>query len=137
MPETLNGFIERVTYHNPENGFAVLKVKVKGREELVSVIGSTTSVTAGEHVDDRDYPSLLDLDTPAAFQTPLHDDFLAIELLRRLAELSILSKVQFPGDAFRRDRRTSRLTANGNDAGTKRANDHDVDGILGGGEGHC
>ena len=51
MPETLNGFIERVTYHNPENGFAVLKVKVKGREELVSVIGSTTSVTAGEHVD--------------------------------------------------------------------------------------
>ena len=24
MPETLKGFIERVTYHNPENGFAVL-----------------------------------------------------------------------------------------------------------------
>ena len=47
MPETLNGFIERVTYHNPENGFAVLKVKVKGREELVSVIGSTTSVSVG------------------------------------------------------------------------------------------
>ena len=30
MPETLKGLIERVTYHNPENGFAVLKVKVKG-----------------------------------------------------------------------------------------------------------
>ena len=26
MPETLKGLIERVTYHNPENGFAVLKV---------------------------------------------------------------------------------------------------------------
>jgi exodeoxyribonuclease V alpha subunit len=51
MPETLIGFIERVTYHNPENGFAVLRVKVKGREELVSVVGSTTSVTAGEHVE--------------------------------------------------------------------------------------
>ncbi len=51
MPETLNGFIERVTYHNPENGFAVLRVKVKGRDDLVSVIGSTTSVTAGEHVE--------------------------------------------------------------------------------------
>ena len=51
MPETLNGFIERVTYHNPENGFAVLKVKVKGHGDLVSVVGSTTSVTAGEHVE--------------------------------------------------------------------------------------
>ena len=26
MPETLTGLIERVTYHNPENGFAVLRV---------------------------------------------------------------------------------------------------------------
>ena len=51
MPEILNGFIERVTYHNPENGFAVLRVKVKGRADLVSVVGSTTSVTAGEHVE--------------------------------------------------------------------------------------
>lgn len=47
MAETLNGFIERVTYHNPENGFAVLRVKVKGRDDLISVIGSTTSVTVG------------------------------------------------------------------------------------------
>jgi len=51
MPENLTGLIERVTYHNPENGFAVLRVKVKGREELVTVTGSTTSVTAGEHVE--------------------------------------------------------------------------------------
>ena len=51
MPDILNGFIERVTYHNPENGFAVLRVKVKGRADLVSVVGSTTSVTAGEHVE--------------------------------------------------------------------------------------
>ena len=51
MPETLNGLIERVTYHNPENGFAVLKVKVKGRQNLVTVVGSTTSVTAGEHLE--------------------------------------------------------------------------------------
>ncbi len=51
MLESLNGFIERVTYHNPENGFAVLRVKIKGREDLVSVVGTTTSVTAGEHVE--------------------------------------------------------------------------------------
>ncbi|MFV1965988.1 MAG: ATP-dependent RecD-like DNA helicase [Pirellulaceae bacterium] len=51
MPETLQGLIERVTYHNPENGFAVLKVKVKGRQDLVTVVGSTTSVTAGETLE--------------------------------------------------------------------------------------
>ena len=51
MPENLTGLIERITYHNQENGFAVLRVKVKGREDLVTVTGSTTSVSAGEHVE--------------------------------------------------------------------------------------
>jgi len=51
MPETLTGLIERVTYHNPDNGFAVLKVQVKGRQDLVTVVGSTTSVSAGEHLE--------------------------------------------------------------------------------------
>jgi exodeoxyribonuclease V alpha subunit len=51
MPENLTGLIDRVTYHNPENGFAVLRVKIQGRAELITVIGSTTSVTAGEHVE--------------------------------------------------------------------------------------
>lgn len=51
MPETLAGLIDRVTFHNPENGFAVLKVKVKGRTDLVTVIGSIAAVTAGEHLD--------------------------------------------------------------------------------------
>ena len=51
MSETLNGFIERVTFHNPESGFAVLRVKINGRDDLVSVVGSTTSVTAGEHLE--------------------------------------------------------------------------------------
>jgi exodeoxyribonuclease V alpha subunit len=51
MPETLTGLVERVTYHNPENGFAVLRVVVKGRQDLVTVVGSTTSVSAGEHLE--------------------------------------------------------------------------------------
>jgi exodeoxyribonuclease V alpha subunit len=51
MPETVKGLIERVTYHNPENGFAVLKVVVKARQDLVTVVGNTTSVTAGEHLE--------------------------------------------------------------------------------------
>ncbi len=50
MPEKLTGFVERITYHNPENGFAVLRVKVKGHQDLVTVVGNTTSVSAGEHL---------------------------------------------------------------------------------------
>lgn len=40
--------IERVTFFNEENGFAVLKVHVRGRREPVTVVGSLASVSAGE-----------------------------------------------------------------------------------------
>jgi exodeoxyribonuclease V alpha subunit len=51
MAETVAGLIDRVTFHNPENGFAVLKVKVKGRNDLVTVVGCLPAVTPGEHLD--------------------------------------------------------------------------------------
>jgi exodeoxyribonuclease V alpha subunit len=47
-PDSLSGLIERVTFFNEENGFAVLKVKVKGQREPVAVLGSLPSVSAGE-----------------------------------------------------------------------------------------
>jgi exodeoxyribonuclease V alpha subunit len=40
--------VERVTFFNAENGFAVLRVKVQGDRELVTVLGSLPSVSAGE-----------------------------------------------------------------------------------------
>jgi exodeoxyribonuclease V alpha subunit len=48
--ESLSGLIERVTFFNEENGWAVLKVKAKGHRDLVSVVGSLPSVSAGEWV---------------------------------------------------------------------------------------
>jgi exodeoxyribonuclease V alpha subunit len=50
LVESLSGMIERVTFFNEENGFAVLKVKVKGYREEVAVVGSLPSVSAGEWV---------------------------------------------------------------------------------------
>lgn len=50
QPESLSGLIERVTFHNEENGWAVLKVKAKGHRDLVAVVGSLASVSAGEWV---------------------------------------------------------------------------------------
>ncbi len=49
--ESLSGSVERVTFHSPESGFAVLQVKVRGKRELVTVVGTTMSVTPGEYVD--------------------------------------------------------------------------------------
>ena len=49
-PESLSGLIERVTFFNEENGFAVLKVKAKGHRDEVTVVGSLPAVNAGEWV---------------------------------------------------------------------------------------
>jgi exodeoxyribonuclease V alpha subunit len=46
--ENLSGLIERVTFFNEESGFCVVRVKVPGNREEVTVIGSTASVNAGE-----------------------------------------------------------------------------------------
>jgi len=48
--ETLAGSIERVTYHG-DSGFCVLRVKLRGHRDLVTVIGSAASVTAGEYLE--------------------------------------------------------------------------------------
>jgi exodeoxyribonuclease V alpha subunit len=48
--ELLSGLVERVTFHNEENGFAVLRVLVLGRRDLVTVVGHMAAVTPGESV---------------------------------------------------------------------------------------
>ena len=37
--EVLAGSIERVTFHNAENGFCVLRIKARGHRDLVTVSG--------------------------------------------------------------------------------------------------
>ncbi|MGY6275711.1 SF1B family DNA helicase RecD2 [Methylomonas sp. MgM2] len=49
--EKLHGSIERVTFHSEASGFCVLRVKVKGYRELITVVGSAASVTAGEYIE--------------------------------------------------------------------------------------
>jgi exodeoxyribonuclease V alpha subunit len=49
--ERLQGAVERVTFHSEESGFCVLRVKVRGHRDLVTVIGSAATVSAGEQVD--------------------------------------------------------------------------------------
>src|SRR5260221_14669935 len=51
MPESLSGSVERVTFFNEENGFAVLRVKIKGRPEPITCLCSLPDVHAGEWLE--------------------------------------------------------------------------------------
>ena len=46
--QVLAGLVERVTFHNEENGFCVLRVKVRGQKDLITVLGHAASISAGE-----------------------------------------------------------------------------------------
>ena len=48
MTEEISGLIERVTFHNDESGFYVLRVRARGQREETTVVGSLPSVTPGE-----------------------------------------------------------------------------------------
>jgi len=48
--EVLAGLVERVTYHNAENGFCVLRAKARGHREMVTVVGHAATIAAGEWI---------------------------------------------------------------------------------------
>src|SRR5271165_6463836 len=48
--QVLAGLVERVTFHNEENGFCVLRVKVRGQKDLITVLGHAAAISAGEWV---------------------------------------------------------------------------------------
>src|SRR5215207_6914591 len=47
-PEVLAGTVERVTFHNAKSGFCVVKVKARGKRDLVTVVGHAPAIGAGE-----------------------------------------------------------------------------------------
>ena len=48
--EILAGLVERVTFHNLENGFCVLRTKARGHRDLVTVVGHAAMVGPGEWI---------------------------------------------------------------------------------------
>ena len=47
----IHGTVERITYHNEDNGFCVLRIKAKGFRELVTVVGFASLIASGEFVE--------------------------------------------------------------------------------------
>ncbi len=48
MKIDLTGQIERITFFNEENNFAICKIKVRGEQNLVTVVGNLINPTPGE-----------------------------------------------------------------------------------------
>ena len=48
--ETLSGLVERVSYHNEETGFCVLRVKARGYQDMVTTAGWISKISAGEWI---------------------------------------------------------------------------------------
>ena len=50
VKDNLAGLVERVTFHNEDSGFCVLRVKARGQRDLITVIGHAAAIAAGEFV---------------------------------------------------------------------------------------
>lgn len=51
--ETLRGLVERVVFHNEENGYCILKIVPDGKTGTASLIGKAPRVVAGEEFEAR------------------------------------------------------------------------------------
>jgi exodeoxyribonuclease V alpha subunit len=51
MLSNLQGQIERITFHNEENGFGILRLKVPGYRELVTAVGNLMSPLPGQVIN--------------------------------------------------------------------------------------
>jgi len=49
--ERLADAVECVTFHSEQSGFCVLRVKVRGQRDLMTVIGSAVAVSAGDSIE--------------------------------------------------------------------------------------
>src|ERR1041384_1233636 len=51
MNGALSGTIERIVFHNPENGFAVVQVKARELREPATIVGTLLTPRLGEQIE--------------------------------------------------------------------------------------
>ena len=51
--ESISGVVERITFHNLDNGYVVLRVVAPKHRDVVTVVGTLTNVVAGEYIEAR------------------------------------------------------------------------------------
>ena len=48
--EALAGLVKRVTFHNAENGFCVLRARARGHRDVVTIVGHAAVISIGEWI---------------------------------------------------------------------------------------
>ena len=48
MHEEIRAQVERITYFNEENSYTIAKVRIQGRNDLVTIVGTIFSAIPGE-----------------------------------------------------------------------------------------
>lgn len=48
---SISGLIERITFHNQDTGFFVVRARVRGHRELITLVGVSQTISVGEHFD--------------------------------------------------------------------------------------
>ena len=49
--ELISGLVQHIVFHNPDNGFCVMRVKARGHRNLVTLIGHSATVSPGEWIN--------------------------------------------------------------------------------------
>ncbi len=48
--EHISGNVERITFHNPDNGFSIIKIIAATHRDLVTVVGNIPMISVGEYI---------------------------------------------------------------------------------------
>ena len=51
MNQSYKGFIDRLTYYNPENGYTIARLVVEGQRERIAIVGTLASIEEGESIE--------------------------------------------------------------------------------------
>ena len=102
--EHLRCVVERITYQNPENGYSVIKCKVKGYSDLVTVVGSMPDVHVGSVLSlggswrvDKKYGRQFSMET---FEETLPATVYGIEKYLRSGLIYTLNKLSEDGHCY-------------------------------------
>lgn len=95
--EALAGLVERVTYHNPENGFSVLRLNARSQRDLVTLVGHTATITAGEWVLEQVHGGAGRTAQGAGYRGARRADAEALDQAKGIARCAFAYRMSSPG----------------------------------------
>ena len=93
--EVLAGLVERVTFHNEQNGFCVLQVKARGQRDLITVVGHAAAISSSRRVVPGSTTAPIPSETsdPALPRTSGSPMAFFVYILSRVRELATIERM--------------------------------------------